>query len=344
MSDMAGALQVAPPFHPSGCAAVIAMLSLAGLAACGGSAAPAAPSTTAPTTTTTTTVTTSTPVYVVLFTHIEDNTPASPIGTAAARLQYSGMRTGLINMASLARRYNVKWVLQPDWTLLLAAQAYEDAAMTASTGGVNVLRYLHDSMGVVIDPHSHENGGYNYTDVAYLLDQLGVGGTTVIGGHIWDPTLSQFSNWDRFRSPQSGQTYPAARWRGDILMGSGTPNHVNDPVVSGVWRPKDRNNYFTDDPAGNIVAVGQFRGDVNGITELNTLAKAGTIASTCMKTVSIHIQPANLTSASGLAAVESTTVAPIAALGSQVVTTDFTSLVATWRSSFSARGCIYVPR
>jgi len=180
-----------------------ALLALTGLAACGGSSSPAAPSATT-TTTTTTTAAVQTPVYVVLFTHIEDNTPAGGIGEAVTRTNYLRIRQGVIDMAALAQRYNVKWVLQPDWKFLLAALAYEDGSLTSSTGGVNVLRYLRNSMGVAIDAHSHENGGYNYTDVAYLLDQLGVGGTTVIGGHIWDPSLPQFQNWDRFRSTQSG--------------------------------------------------------------------------------------------------------------------------------------------
>ena len=320
---------------------LIALVSQTWLAACG-SSSPAAPTST--TTTTVTTTSTPTPVYVVLFTHIEDNTPAGDIPGGASRTNYSRMRQGLLDMAALAKSYNVKWVLEPDWKFLLAAQAYEDASMTSSTGGVNVLRYLRDSMGVAIDPHSHENGGYNYVDVAYLLDQLGVGGSTVIGGHIWDPSLPQFQDWDRFRSTVSGMAYPSARWRGDTLIGAGTPNHTNDPVVSGVWRPRNRNDFFTDDPAGNIYSVGQFKGDVDGITELNNLSTAGTIASTCMKTASIHILPANLTSASGLSTVESTYIAPVAALGSKVVTTDFTSLINTWRSSFSAQGCTYIPR
>jgi len=147
------------------------------------------------------------PVYVAVFTHIEDNTPAGTIGADGARTQYLNLRSRLIEMATLARRYNVKWSLQPDWKYLVAGQTYEDTAAMASTGGTNVFKYLHDALGVSIDPHSHENGGYNYTDVAYLLTTFGVGGSTVIGGHIWDPTLPQFSHWERFRVPQSGETY-----------------------------------------------------------------------------------------------------------------------------------------
>ena len=317
---------------------LVLVTALAVQCACG-SAAPTAPSSTTPGAPSTPTV--SQPVYVVLFTHIEDNTPAGEFGSAAARASYARARQGLIDMATLARRYNLKWVLEPDWTFLLATQAYEDADMMSNTAGKHVLRYLRDSMGVAIDAHSHENGGYNYTDVAELLVQLGVGGSTVMGGHVWDPALPQFQMWDRFRVPVSGSRYPSARWRAEILMGAGTPNHVNDPTVSGVWRPRDRNSFFTDDPTGNIVSVGAFKGDVPGIVELNTLSAAGTIASNCMKTASIHILMANLTSAGGLASTENTYVAPVAALGSQAVTTDFTSLVGTWRSQYASNGCVY---
>jgi hypothetical protein len=248
-------------------------------------------------------------------------------------------------MAQLARRYNVAWSLQPDWKYLLAAQQYEDAAAMSSTGGVNVFRYLRDALGASIDPHSHENGGYNYADVAYLLTQLGVGGSAMIGGHIWDPTIPQFQNWGRFRAPLSGSMYPAAMWRGEILMGSGSPNHVNDPVVSGVWHPRDRNHYFEDDPAGNVLAVGAFRDDLAGIAELRGLSSAGTIPSTCMMTASIGVPPATLTSGGGLSTVESTVVAPLAALvgSGQAISTDFTSLVSTWRSQFGGCGCLYGP-
>lgn len=143
-------------------------------------------------------------VQVVLFTHVEDNTPTGVLGTTASRTNYVNIRERLLAMAQLAERYSVSWSLQPDWKILLAAQQYEDASLTGSTGGQNLLRYLRERYHAVIDPHSHESGGYNYTDVAYLLETLGVGGSTVIGGHIWDPALPQFAAWDRFRVPVSG--------------------------------------------------------------------------------------------------------------------------------------------
>lgn len=332
-------------FRRFGALVVVAVASSAWLGACSGS--PTSPGTSAGSGDTGTAPTggTSTPkpVYVVLFTHIEDNTPTGTLGSAQSRAAYLDWRNDLIATAEMARRNGVPWVLQPDWKFLEAALLYEDSATTASTGGRNLLRYLKDSLGVIIDPHSHENGGYNYTDVAYLLDQLGVGGSTVIGGHIWDPSLPQFAEWDRYRSAVPGRRYPHYSWRGDILTGAGTPNHTNDPVVSGVWRPRDRSNFFTDDPAGNMVSIGPFSRDLAGVSTLWDLGKAGTIASSCILTSSYHVRPADITNAAARASVERDVIAPLVSLrtAGQVVLTDFTSLVSTWRSQYSATGCVY---
>lgn len=312
-------------------------------AACGGSSSPTSPgSTSTPTPSGGTTVTPQ-PIQVVLFTHIEDNTPTGTIPSGANRTAYLRLREALIDMAELARSRSVKWSLQPDWKFLLAAEEYESAAVMSDTGGVNVLRYLRDHLGVAIDPHSHENGGYNYTDVAYLLDRLGVGGSTVIGGHIWDPSLPQFQEWDRFRSAVSGQRYPAYSWRGDILMGAGTPNHTNDPIISGVWRPASRGDFFTDSTSGNIASVGAYKSDVDGISTLYALYATGTVASTCMLTSSYHITPSSLTASGGIAAVDRDVVSPVAALqaAGKAGATDFTTLVSTWRSRYGASSCTY---
>ena len=108
------------------------------------------------------------PLYTVLFTHIEDSTPTGTLGSAVTRTNYLYWRDRVIQMAQLARRYNMTWVLQPDWKLLEAVRLNEDSATMGSTNGQNVLRYLRDNWGVVIDAHAHQNGAYNYTDIAYL--------------------------------------------------------------------------------------------------------------------------------------------------------------------------------
>lgn len=286
---------------------------------------------------------TTAPVFVVLFTHIEDNTPAGVAGSPTQRANYLNLRAKLIEVATLARRYNARWSLEPDWSLLLAVLQYDDATVRTSTSGLNLLRYLRDSLAAAIDPHSHEGGGYNYTDVAHLLDSLGVGGSTVIGGHIWDPALPQFQQWDRFRVPVAGRRFPNATWRGDILMGSGTPNHVNDPTISGLWRPKSRSSYWEDDPAGNIACVGAYKGDVAGISELVALYRSGQMSDTCILTATIGIRPVDIMAVGGLAAIENTVLKPLIALrdSGQVRLTDFTALVATWKQDFGGRACTY---
>ncbi len=334
-----------------------ALLVLAAGAACGqgdstpspSTSASTAPSASAPAPPAPSTSTSAPPapaapkVHVVFFTHIEDNTPAGDLAAPAARVSYLALRARLLEAGAVMKRLGVPWALQPDWKFLLAAQRFEDATVTASTGGRNVLLYLRDALGVRIDPHSHENGGYNYTDVAQLLTELGVGGSTVIGGHIWDPSLPQFSHWERFRAPVAGQRFPTASWRGDLLMGSGTPNHVNDPIVSGVWRPKDPDHYFEDDPGGNIAAIGAFRHDLPGVLELVERYRSGATAPGCLLTSSQHVPPAELLGADAMQALETRTLAPMVELRDRgvVALTDFTALAETWRRDYGARACLY---
>ncbi|MBM3271638.1 MAG: hypothetical protein FJZ01_28730 [Candidatus Sericytochromatia bacterium] len=282
---------------------------------------------------------------MVLFTHIEDNTPIGPLGSSQSRTSYLALRAKLIELAKRCQAHSLQWVLQPDWKILEAALQYEDATTTSNTGGKNFLRYLRDDLGVVIDPHSHESGGYNYTDVAHLLSLLGVGGSTVIGGHIWDPTLPEFQKWDRYRVPVAGTKYPNASWRGDILSGSGTPYHVKDPLVSGVWRPQDRDNYFVDDPAGNIVALGAWHDAVVGVSELVKLYTAGTVPPDRLLTASWNIKPSTITETNGIASIESAVLEPMASFRDKglVVVTDFTKLVKTWRDQYGGKASLYQP-
>lgn len=283
------------------------------------------------------------PVYGVVFTHVEDNTPGGTLGTPQSRQSYLTIRSNLIAMAAVAESVGVQWTLQPDWKILEAALLYEDAALRATTNGKNFLVYLKEDRGAVIDPHSHENGGYNYTDVAHLLDSLGVGATTVIGGHVWDPSLPQFQEWDRFRAPVPGEHYPAALWRGDILIGSGTPNHVNDPTLTGLWRPRDRDHYFEHDPAANIAAIGQWKRSVASVPELFELYETGAVPTTAMLTFSWNIPPSTIGTPAARQAIADTMLTPLRAWSDSglVVMTDFTTLIQTWQSQFGGVGHLY---
>lgn len=284
-------------------------------------------------------------VFVTLFTHIEDNTPPGPLGTPTNRQAYERLRLHLLEVAARAQELDLPFVLQPDWKVLEASLLYEEGALLESTGGKNLYRYLKEDLGVTIDPHAHESGAYNYTDVAYLLEQLGVGGSTVIGGHIWDPSSPQFQEWDRFRTPQNGARFPEHRWRGDILIGAATPNHVNDPDVSGIWRPLDRDHFFDDDPSGNIVAVGAWRDKIDGVTELLALHDEGTVPASTPLTAYWNIPPSEYDVDGGPAAVSANHFEPLLPLIEQglVQVVDFQRLIATWASTYDAEAGLYSP-
>jgi hypothetical protein len=283
------------------------------------------------------------PIHVVLFTHIEDNTPGGMLGSVQNHQSYLNWRGKLIGVANLMRDHDLPWSLQPDWKILECALLYEDTTLMQTTNGKNLFRYLREDLGTIIDPHSHENGGYNYTDVAHLIDSLGVEPSTVIGGHVWDPSLPEFQEWDRYRVPVPGERYPSALWRGDILMGSGTPFHVNDPMVSGVWRPQDRDHYFTHDANANIVAIGQHKGTIEDIPELAALYESGAVGTEVMLTSSHGIRPATIQRPDGLASIADSVIAPIVAwrASGMVVPTDFTTLVEIWQTAFGSLGFIY---
>ncbi len=294
-------------------------------------------------------------VAVVLMTHIEDNTPSAEVGTPEARTQYARLRTSLLRMGERMQERDLQWVLQPDWKVLEFALEYDSGPMTEDTNGQNVFAYLQNDLGVRVDPHSHENRGYNYTDVAYLLDALGVGGSNVIGGHIWDPELDSFQAWDRFRSPLQGQRYPEFTWRGDILIGAGTPDHVNDPKVSGVWRPLDRDHFFDHDPNGNIVALGAWATFIDVevedrptafITQIGQLIDANASGEPGLPrvfTANINIGVTAFGRPEDLETLDANLLTPIAQLqaDSELLVLDFQAVVELWDTSPGSNGSLY---
>jgi hypothetical protein len=110
-----------------------------------------------------------------------------------------------------------------------------------------------------------------------------------------------------------------------------------------VWRPKDPASYFEDDPTGNIVGIGAYKGDIAGIATLSGLYESGQIDASCMLTNSLHITPTMISSAAGLATVESDVLQPLQSLRNSglVEITDFTGLVATWGTRYASKSCLY---
>jgi hypothetical protein len=285
------------------------------------------------------------PVYEVLYTQIGDDIPAGSLDEPEAREEYERLRAALIIMGRRMHTWNIPWTVQSDWKFLLATLRYESGLIDDETKYKPLLEYLRDDLGVVIDPHSRERYGYNYTDVSYLLDSLGLGGSKVIGGHIWDPALPEFQLWDRFRLPVSGYAFPHASWRGEIMMGSATPMHASDPVVSGVWRPMGRWHYFIDDEMGNIACIGQYMGDIFGVRDLLDLRRRGIIHPDSILTSGFHITPAMILDPVAQGSVEDTVLRVLSGMrdDGDVVLTDFTSLIEIWREYFDTQPHLFRP-
>lgn len=218
-------------------------------------------------------------VYVCLFMHNEDlHHPKYPdFSKPENKSLYLTSRASLIEFCSMLKRNNLPFNWESDWNFLNGVFLWDTPDVTSGSDGKNVIRYIMENLGTTVDPHSHENDGYNYADVAHLIDSLGVVPTNVVGGHIWDPADSKYQDWERFRSPLAGNKFPWSKWKGDILIGHGTNLHQNDPEPSGVWRPKGKYAFWTDEPANKIYAIGQYKTSMPGLIELVNLYKTGAI-------------------------------------------------------------------
>jgi len=283
-------------------------------------------------------------VYVALFMHNEDyfHQHYPDFSLEENRDYYIENRNQLLHFCEMIHENNIPFNWETDWNFLYGVLKWESPEVTYNTGGKNIVKYLYEDLNISVDPHSHENVGHNYADVAFLIDSLGVEPTKVIGGHIWDPYDSKYQDWERFKLPLRGLKFPQAEWKGDILMGHGTPKHVNDPLPSGVWKPKGKYEFWTNDSAGNIYAVGQYKSSIKGIHELLELYDNGTVPTEKLLTTTIGINQYEL-DANYIGWYEQTIVKPLLALqdSEQVRILLFEQLIDEWKAHYDSTGYIY---
>lgn len=224
-------------------------------------------------------------IYVTVASHSEDTFNAGTPNFQTDKASFDAQRAELLAFARMLAAHGVKYDWQSDWNFLNGVLAFDRG--TTDTDGKNVVRYLSEDLGVEIDPHSHENGGYNYADVAYLIKQLGVEPSRVVGGFIAAPASS--SQVAYFSALSHGLKYPDYAWSPQILWGGGTGLHQNeeDVWISGVWRPKSAEQYDTDDPSAPLVDVGHYKSDWEGLDELLALQIGGKLEAGKIYTVSL---------------------------------------------------------
>jgi hypothetical protein len=204
-----------------------------------------------------------TPVYVTICSHNETDERYAAYDTFGG---YIGLRNNILKIGQLVKKHSAKWDFEPDWKFLEAALKYEkEPGVTDNTKGKNILRYLKEELGVQIDPHSHETNGYNYADIAYLIYQMGVEPTGIVGGFIYYPPESAV--WEKFWNPLTANKYPPYVWQATALWGGGTYMHMGpDDSSFGIWRPKDKYNFTVDNPNSKLPNIGN--GDEEDITSI----------------------------------------------------------------------------
>jgi hypothetical protein len=224
------------------------------------------------------------PIYVSIVIHNEET--AQYVSDPA---RFVSERTNLVLFADMLANNGVMLNWQSDWRFLRAVDLYD---MGGNTGGLNIVEYIA-SLGFEVDPHAHESV-YNYADVAYLIEQLGVTPSGIAGGFIADPP--QDSLLEQFWLPITGAQFPAYSWTAEALWGGGTSGHVNEESLwaSGVWKPQDSDHFMTHDNNPPVPHIGKYGNTWDDLDLLIDRQQNGELFWNHMYTASVFVRQADL--------------------------------------------------
>lgn len=188
-------------------------------------------------------------LYLNFISHNED---ADQFNNFPAYISKRNMIIAFVNMlVSKGMPHN----FQSDWTFLKAVARFDTGSVVSNTNGKNIIKWMVEDKGIECDPHSHESTLYNYADVAYLHQALGITPTKITGGFLYD-TVINGNNWENLEAGIYGRYYTTYFWKPDILWGGGTQRHVNDPNIFGVFKPKSMAQFYTHDSTKNLTLIG----------------------------------------------------------------------------------------
>ncbi len=164
-------------------------------------------------------------IYVTIYSHNEDSWGS----VVNAPADYVSYRNNLLERLKLIASHGATLNWQSDLTVLEAMIKYEPDSPKTDTNAKNIVRYMVEDLGFSVDPHGHLVYA-NYADLAYLIRQLGVEPSGVIGGAgvfdcgsdylgflsilDWHPVIELSSD-----GVIRGERYPASEWRPTILSG-----------------------------------------------------------------------------------------------------------------------------
>jgi len=198
------------------------------------------------------------PVYVTIISHNEERT--SRFGRLDYEEGYLEFRNSLLRFANMLKKHEAKYNWQSEMRFLRSVEKFDKGTVLESTNGKNIVRYLKEDLGFEVDPHCHEVGYvdgeiYNYADIAYMMERLGVIPSKVVGGFLLPPENRH--NWKKFRQPITAVLNDYV-WKPEILWGGAAPGHRDnkDDFSSGIWRPKDKHHFSEHDENANLIYVG----------------------------------------------------------------------------------------
>ena len=201
-------------------------------------------------------------IYVSIASHNEEPSLKQPDYLADEELFWH-YREGLVDFAQMLYDERVAYNWQSDWNFLKAILEYDTG--TPETNGKNVALWMEEDLGFEISPHAHETE-YNYADVAYLMEEVGVTPIGIVGGFLAAPVSD--SKVDYLQEPIEGWIYDYT-WEAFALWGGGTGLHKNEEGLwtSGIWRPESSENFFEDDPSA-LPNIGHYRSTWEGLYDL----------------------------------------------------------------------------
>jgi hypothetical protein len=172
-------------------------------------------------------------------------------------------RNALGQFVDMLHDNGVMFNYQSDWNFLMAAGLYDTG--TPETNGENIVRYIKD-LGFEVDPHAHETQ-YNYADVAYLIEALGVTPSHTAGGFLAAPP--EDSKLEYLWQPLTATLSSTYTWQAEILWGGATSLHQNEEALwaAGVWKPKDNEHFMEHDAGAPLPHVGGYGRDCERLVQ-----------------------------------------------------------------------------
>lgn len=278
------------------------------------------------------------PIYVSLVSHNEEPLSKRYPNFPQDEASFTKHREQVVAFAQELHELDVPYSWQSDWAFLKAVQQFDQG--TASTNGKNIVQYLSEDLGVEVDAHAHQTQ-YNYADVNYLIQSLGVTPTGVVGGLIVNPVSD--SQYNGIIKTIQSTLDPSYTWTPKILWGGGSGLHLQDVDVSGVWKPKDAEHFFEPSEDGALTAVGTYTSDWAGVKALLAARAAGRLRSDVMYTVSVMVDQINIADTD----IENEVYAEIEALADEraagvIAFVNIQEVVRIWEEQFHSLGFVYM--